>query len=224
MKKKTSIFVKVGIFLILIIIGGSILCHFAESAYQYRADKVRLEDIRLMGSYIKEFHQKTGKYPLEGKSDKPNYVHLATEEQAKTIHGGPSYAYVVTALPEFLKELEAGLGRKIVLPFDPQRASSRRPIFYIYMIEENTYYFAVHLYEAFGFAKKALPQNYYKLEISNETYLNDTDPSYQRWWEYDTLMENREFIAAVSRKINKPRYFQKLRNEQDNSIHAKLDP
>jgi hypothetical protein len=200
-----------GILLVLIVVGGIVFYQFAKSgftseSYQHDADIVRLKDIKLLGSYIKEFHQKTGKYPLEGKSKQSNYVHLATEEQRKHIQGGPPSPHIVTALSEFVEELETGLGRKIPIPFDPQRAPVNKPNFYIYMIRGKIYYFAVHLHEAFPFARKIAPY-YYKLEISNHP--NPTN----QIWEYDALIENREFIAAISREMNKPGYFQHLRNE-----------
>lgn len=100
-----------------------------------------------------------------------------------------------------------GLGRKIFIPFDPQRVAVNKPNFYIYMIRGKTYYFAVHLHEEFPFARKIAPF-YYKLEISN-----DPNPANQIW-DYDALMQNSEFAAAISREMNRPGYFQNLRNEQ----------
>jgi hypothetical protein len=147
-----------------------------------------------VGNYIKEFHQKTGKYPLEGKSKESNYVHLATEEQRKQIQDGPPFSHVVTALTEFVEELEVGLGRKTLIPFDPQRVGVNKPNFYIYMIRGKTYYFAIHLHEAFPFARKIAPY-YYKLEISNQPN------SRNQIWEYDALMQDRGFIEAISRQM-----------------------
>jgi hypothetical protein len=215
MKKRRVIIILGGILLVLLAIGGIVFYQFAQSgftseSYQHDADIVRLKDIKVFGDYIREFHQKTRKYPLEGKSDQPNYVHLATEEQQQQIRGSPDSTHVVTSLSEFLEELETGLGRKITIPFDPQRVAVNKPNFYIYMIRGKIYYFAVHLHQAFPFARKIAP-HYYKLEISNQP--NPTN----QIWEYDALTQNGEFIAAISRQMNKPGYFQHIRNEQNAS-------
>ncbi len=94
--------------------------------------------------------------------------------------------------------------------YDPQYAPTCRPIFYMYMIQGDTYYFAVHFSKYFPFSKR-VDRNYYKVEISNKS-----EPSY-KFYTIKELSENNKYIEAVSIPPKKEGYFlereEKHRNE-----------
>ncbi len=94
--------------------------------------------------------------------------------------------------------------------YDPQYAPTCRPIFYMYMIQGDTYYFAVHLSKYYPFSKR-VDRNYYKVEISNKS-----EPSY-KFYTIKELSENNKYIEAVSIPPKKEGYFlereEKHRNE-----------
>ena len=101
---------------------------------------------------------------------------------------------------DFFTELEKGLGRKIDQMYDPQYAPTCRPIFYMYMIQGDTYYFAIHLSKYYPFSKR-VDKNYYKVEVSNKS-----DPSY-KFYTIKELSESTKYIEAVSIPLNKEGYF-----------------
>jgi hypothetical protein len=67
----------------------------------------------------------------------------------------------------FVEELSKGLGREIYEKYDPQKYSSdRRPNNYVYMVHNDNFFFAIHLYNGNPFTKK-IAKYYYKMELSN---------------------------------------------------------
>lgn len=180
----------------------------ASESYQHDADIVRLGDLKSLGEQIEEFYTRTGRYPLQGKSDLPNYVHIGTPEQERYIEGGPPYPHVVTPADEFRQEMVSGLGEGASIPFDPQKVPVNKPNFYIYAIDGGTYNLAVHLHNPYPFARK-IGEHYYKLEISNSA-----NPSL-KIWTLEALVDNEEFIAAVTTPLMKPGFFEHLREEQN---------
>ena len=61
-----------------------------EEKYQHDADIFRLRHIKYFGNLIEEFHQKTGAYPLQGKSKHPHYVHIAAPPPAEICQDRPT--------------------------------------------------------------------------------------------------------------------------------------
>lgn len=178
--------------------------------YQHDADIVRLNDLVEIGGYIEEYREKTGAYPLMGEKDAPVYAYIATPEQQVTIseNPGPLYEHFVVHPCGFASVLSRGLGRDIVLPFDPQRRPNGRQNFYAYMAVEDRYFLAVHLYGPQPFAQK-IGENWYKVEISNAPRKTPLI------WDYATLLAQEGFQAALAEPMHKPGYFADLRARQD---------
>ncbi len=186
---------------------------FGGGSYQHDMDIVRLNDIKEIGGYIEEYKEKTGNYPLMGKVDVPVYANIATKEQQELIKQAksPPYEHSIVHVNDFIAELEKGLGRKITMPFDLQRMPNGRQNFYTYMVVDTTYYLAVHLYNAYPFTQK-INDNWYKLEISNKP-----DASIPTW-NYQGLMQNKQFSKAIAEPMNKPKYIKNLRKKIYNDI------
>jgi hypothetical protein len=208
-----KILIGLGVVLLIVATGVGVLSYKLNKTggtnpdYQHDADIVRLNDLATLASMIEKFHDKTGRYPLEGKVDVPNYVNIATPNQSRSITGSPPYDHKVTHVNEFWDELSGVLGEEMEVVSDPQRFPVNKPIHYIYMIKDATYYAAVHLQNAFPFARK-IGEYYYKLEVSN------SPNSEQKIWTYRELMENADFKAAAGEKMLKPGYFENLRKKK----------
>ncbi len=177
--------------------------------YQRDADIVRLQDINSFGQHLAEYFKKTGRYPLQGKTKLPIYVFLATTEQQKYTKPGPDYPHEIVSLKELLKDMESVLDTSISVPFDPQRYPDSKPNFYIYKTENLFYNFAVNVHHPFSFARK-ITDNFYKVEISNYPNLK------QKIFTYDTLVNNEYFQTALKKKIKKPDFFKRVRENQQN--------
>lgn len=174
--------------------------------YQHDMDIVRLKDIKALGALIEEYRSQSGHYPLVGAAEVPNYIFIATKEQKQFIRGKPPYEHVVTDVKEFIKEMEKGLGRKIEIPFDPQRRPVNKPNCYIYMVQGETYTLAVHLHNNYPFARK-IKEFYYKLEVSNVPNPN------MKIWAYEALVKNKKFQEAIAEPLLKPGYAEELRKK-----------
>ena len=105
---------------------------------------------------------------------------------------------------DFFEELEKGLGREIEQLYDPQYVPSGRPIFYIYMIDQNQYFFAIHLSKYYPFAKK-VASNYYKVELSNVS-----DKQY-KFYTVQDLEINQIYKAATAKQLSG--YFEQRKNK-----------
>lgn len=172
----------------------------SDAGYQHDADIFRLRHLKYYGELIKEYHTKTGRYPLQGASEHQNYVYLAAPHQKKYIQGSPPQQHEVTDVEAFRKELEAGLSRKVDLKFDPQKVPIGAPNFYIYMIEDDAFYLAVHLYNERLFCNP-LDKHYHKLEITNG------ESGHQGLWNVDALMTDPSFITALNETPHKNGWF-----------------
>ena len=127
-------------------------------------------------------------------------VHIATENQQRQIIGGPPYAHEVIAAEELRNELESVLGQRIEFPHDPQRVAVGRPNFYMYMIDGDTYFLAVHLHHHYAFAQHVGP-NYSKLELSNKPNpINGI-------WSLEDLLRHEQFLASATRPLHNPQTF-----------------
>src|SRR5690606_13296374 len=72
-----------------------------STEYQHDADTVRLNDLRELWELVWEYKERTGKFPLEGESDKPHYVEIATVQQQKGIKGQSPYPIAKTSAKAF---------------------------------------------------------------------------------------------------------------------------
>ena len=177
-----------------------VACSGGYQDFQADADIIRLQHMEYYGKLFMEYHDKTGTYPLVGEVDVPGYVFVASPEQTDDISGGPSYEHVTADFRYLIEELEKGLGRPVAEYYDPQFEPDAKPNFYIYMVDGETFNFAVHTHEAFSFANAVAP-GYNKVEITNNTNgaVHLITPQ--------ELFDNPEFRAAVDRPISKPAFF-----------------
>lgn len=171
-----------------------------SGALQYDFDIARLNHLEKISSYIEEYKRITGKYPLQGQSTLQHYVLIATQEQQKYTTQRPPYPHDTTDATSFIAELQSKLGNDIQIPFDPQRAPVNKPNFYIYMIEGDTYYLAIHVHQDFIFANK-LGSYYNKIEVTNNISGNRKGT-----WLRESLISHPDFISAKNAIPNKPGY------------------
>ena len=176
-----------------------------DRAYQHDADIFRLRHLKYFGELIAEYHQKNGKYPLQGESDTQHYVLIAAPHQQKYTEGTPEQ-FKVTDVERLRSVLQEGQDRNIAFKYDPQKVPVNAPNFYIYMVEGDSYFFAVHLYSERSFAN---PQgkHYHKLEITNE------EPNRRGLWKFDDLLNNPDFQDAINEPPIKESFFQDLEKQ-----------
>lgn len=186
----------------LLVVAAYFLSSYIAAAedFQHDADIVRLKHLKHYGDLIEEYHAKTGKYPFEGTAKVPVYVHIANDKQAQYAQNGPPIPHKLVANADFIAELEKGLERTIKERYDPSFAPRNKPNFYIYMIHEGGYFFAVHLHQPQPFAKK-IADNDHKAEISNVANEMNQASSPKR------LFESAEFKAAIQKPMTKPGFF-----------------
>lgn len=174
-----------------------------ERELQDNCDIIRLKHLEYYGKLIEEYKEKTGHYPFQNNVGGQTYAFIYNNKQKK--YARDTNPEIHTQLPPktFINELEKGLGRKIDQMYDPQYAPTSRPVFYIYMIQGDTFYFAVHLSKYYSFSKR-VDDHYYKVEISNVS-----EPSY-KIWSLNDLLANPKFIEGKNMEIMKGKegYFQ----------------
>ena len=171
-----------------------------EKELQDDCDIVRLKHLKYYGDLIEEYKIKTGHYPFQENSQTQIYSLIYNSKQKKYAADTNPNNHILISPKDFFAELEKGLDRKIDQMYDPQYAPTCRPIFYMYMIQGDTYYFAVHLSKYYPFSKR-VDRNYYKVEISNKS-----EPSY-KFYTIKELSENNKYIEAVSIPPKKEGYF-----------------
>ena len=164
-----------------------------EQEYQDDCDIVRLQHLLYYGKLIEEYKQKVGKYPFEGEKQQV-YAFIYNNKQKKYCKDTNPNKHKQVSPKEFFAELEKGLGRQIDQLFDPQYVPSGRPVFYIYMIDGNQYFFAVHLSKYYPFSKK-VDSNYYKVELSN---ISEKD---YKFYTVRELENNKKYQESTSKKL-----------------------
>ncbi len=182
--------------LVALCLGACIAKGAAEEEYQASADSYRLAHLVHYAELLSDYHEKTATYPFMGDSDLPTYVHLANDEQVAFTKPGPPYEHRVIEVADFFDELERGLGREVDEYYDPQYRPTGRPNFYVYMVVEEQYFFAVHFHREFGFASPVAP-NYNKVELTNRP---EVAPHLRTW---EQLQSEPEFIAAVAEGVDR---------------------
>ena len=92
----------------------------------------------------------------------------------------------------FFEELSNGLGREIDEKYDPQKvAADVRPNYYVYMVDNDYMYFAIHLYYSNPFTK-TISEYYNKMELSN------TDSEEYKLYTYSTLKNSLQYNELVT--------------------------
>ena len=174
-----------------------------EQEYQDDCDIVRLQHLIYYGKLIEEYKEKVGKYPFEGEKQQV-YAFIYNNKQKKYCKDTNPNKHKQISPKDFFAELERGLGRQIDQLFDPQYVPSGRPVFYIYLIDGNQYFFSVHLSKYYPFSKK-VDSNYYKVEISNISEKN------YKFYTVEELENNKKYQEATSKKLEG--YFDIRKNE-----------
>ena len=176
-----------------------------SEALQHDFDIVRLNDLVQLSGYIEQYKQITGKYPFQGQTELPHYVHIATKEQEKYAENGPPYSHKRSSAKSFVNELMTKLGSDIEIPFDLQRVPVNKPNFYIYMIKDDIYYLAVHVHNDYSFANK-IGDYYNKVEVTNYP-----GPNRKGTWLRSELLAHDPYIKARNATPNKPGYTEELK-------------
>ena len=174
-----------------------------EQAYQDDCDILRLQHLVYYGKLIEEYKTNVGKYPFEGENQQV-YAFIYNNEQKDYCNDTNPHPHIQMSPKEFFSELEKGLDRKIDQLFDPQYVPSGRPVFYIYMIDGEQYFFAVHLSKKYPFSRK-VASRYYKTEISN---ISDEA---HRFYKVEELEKNEAFQKATNKKLGG--YFELRKNQ-----------
>lgn len=121
-----------------------------DESYQKATDPIRVKHVEQIVTTILEYADKTGAFPFEEHTaERPFMVligHSQQEEDAfaqeKVLARGATFANATTLEAELSKIL----GRRIVLPRDPQKVATYAPNVYIYFVAEGQMSVAAHLY------------------------------------------------------------------------------
>lgn len=182
---------------VLLVLSG---CLKASADFQKDADIIRLQHIQYYGGLIEQYKKKTGYYPFQGETELPTYVHVAHEKQIEFTRGWPPFSHRYFSFQAFILELESALGFPIDEHYDPQFRPVDKPNFYIYLVRDDTFFFAVHVHQPFSFARK-VGENHYKVEITNHPTSRNKAKSPEK------LFESAAFRAEVEKTISKPGFF-----------------
>lgn len=185
-------------------------CSGTSSSFQSDADIIRLKHLEYYGNLLLEYNAKTGTYPFIGEIDVPAYVHIASPHQKDDIQGGPPFEHRTADFKYLVEEFESVLGRDIEEYYDPQYEPNSKPNFYIYMVDKESYYLAIHTHEAFPFSNP-IAKGYNKVEITN----NPVGSSHLK--DPKVLFASSDFRTAASKEISKPNFFKQRETE---SLHA----
>lgn len=169
-------------------------------AFQDDADIYRLRHIKYYGKLLEDYFNIKGKYPFQGKENVPVYVFIANDEQEEFTKEENPYPHKVYSLKLFYNELQTVLGKNIDQYYDPQYKPYKKPNYYMYMIRDDQYFFAVHTSRYNNFATK-VADNYYKVEISNKK-LKGTNIQL-----YDELLKNNKFNEIIDSTAQKEGFF-----------------
>jgi hypothetical protein len=204
MTKKT-----IGIFIILtIFILMFLSCQKfrkTEDQYQADADIIRIHHFDYYAKLLSEYYEKNGKYPFQYEREGQVYFYILNNIQESKFKNTESYINDKI----FFEELSNGLGREIDERYDPQKAVfDRRPNFYIYMVDGDYFYFAIHLYNSNYFTKN-IDKHYNKMELSN------IDSKQYTLFTYKTLENDPRYIELVNRKAVKQEFFNEIDKEYE---------
>ena len=168
--------------------------------FQDDADIYRLRHLKYYGELIEEYKATTGKYPFQHIAKVPLYVFIAHDKQIENTKQENPNPHEIITFEELIKEIEDKLGRKIDQFFDPQYVPVNKPNYYMYMIRNNQYFFAVHVSKYYEFSTK-IADNYYKVEVSNFP-IENTNIQIPR-----ELFTNVGFLSETEKKVQKEGIF-----------------
>jgi hypothetical protein len=181
-----------------------------ENAYQTDADIVRLQHFDYYAQLLTEYYEKNGKYPFQYEKEYPVYIFILTDFQEKDFEDTNPYRHYTVNDKYFFEELAKGLGRDIYEKYDPQKVSSDgRPNMYIYMVDGDNFYFAIHLYNSNSFTR-IISRYHNKMELSN------VDDNENKLYRYETLKNNQIYLELISKKASKQNFFDDLDEQNKN--------
>jgi hypothetical protein len=126
-----------------------------ENMYQADADIVRIKHFDYYAKLLTEYYLLNGKYPFQYEKDAPVYVYIMTNIQTKDYSSTDPYIHYTVDDKYFFEELSNGLGIEIYEKYDPQQyGADGRPNAYVYMVHNDNFFFAIHLYSNNQFTKK----------------------------------------------------------------------
>ena len=183
--------------------------------YQTDADIVRIQHFDYYAQLLTEYYLINGKYPFQYEKDDPVYVYIMTNYQTKDYSSSDPYIHYTVDDKYFFEELSNGLGREIFEKYDPQKvAADIRPNMYVYMVHNDNFFFAIHLYNGNIFTKR-IGKYYYKMELSNL----DIDNNDYKFFTYETLKKNSKYIELINRETKRNGLFNEL--EEQNKFNSR---
>ncbi|PNK61157.1 hypothetical protein [Psychrobacter sp. FDAARGOS_221] len=171
----------------------------AYKGFQADADIVRLQQLKYWVDLIEAYHKKTGHYPLQDTNQKNLTVFIATPQQQQYTYQLPGAKYAT--MKQFINDLEAGLGHSIEERYDPQYAPDVKPNYYIYMLDGDDYFFAIHTHQDYPFSRPVAP-DYNKVEVSNRYH-----PSTPKILTSSMLFKSKAYKQAASKDLQNPEFF-----------------
>jgi hypothetical protein len=181
-----------------------------EEQYQADADIIRIHHFDYYAKLLSEYYEKNGKYPFQYEKEEQVYIYILNNIQEEKFKDTNPYIYYRVNDKIFFEELSKGLEIEIDEKYDPQKAvSDRRPNYYIYMVDGDNFYFAIHLYNNNYFTKN-VDKYYNKMELSN------IDSKQYTLFTYETLKNDPKYIELANRKVEKQDFFDGLDNKYKN--------
>jgi hypothetical protein len=178
-----------------------------KEQYQYDADIIRIRHFDYYAQLLTEYYEKNGKYPFQYEKNDPVYVYLLTNFQEKNFKDMNPHKHHTLNDKYFFEELSKGLHKDIIEKYDPQKVSSdRRPNMYVYMVDKDNFYFAIHLYHSNKFTKN-IAKYYHKMELSN------VDDVTYTLFSYKTLENDSKYIELLNKEPKKKKYFEELEEQ-----------
>ena len=182
-----------------------------EEIYQADVDIVRVHHFDYYAQLLAEYYEKNGKYPFQYEKEYPVYVFILTSFQENYFKDTIPYQHHTVDDKYFFEELSNGLGKNIDEKYDPQKIpADDRPNMYIYMVDGDNFYFAIHLYNENLFTKNIV-KYYNKMELSNK------DNSDYKLFTYETLKNNQFYLELLNRNVVKQDIFNGLEEEYKNN-------
>ena len=181
-----------------------------ENMYQADADIVRIHHFDYYAQLLTEYYEKNGKYPFQNEKEYPIYVFILTSFQENYFEDANPYQHYTVNDTHFFEELSNGIGRIIDEKYDPQKVpADARPNMYIYMVDGDNFYFAIHLYNSNPFTKN-IDKYYNKMELSNE------DNGNNKIYTYETLKNDERYIKLLKQNAVNQAFFDRLDEQYQN--------
>ena len=181
-------------------------------------DIIRLDHIFIIDGLVKEFKQKTGRYPFEESDSQPPVATIIETDYQKKSHDGQVPIFLdleiresngvrlpkpkridVRTIQELEKEISNGLGRDIILPKDHQNVPVNKPSVYLYTYYLHEYEITAFLHNDFEFARPMGP-------FYNKITLSSNAAHHMGIWKAEELIGLQKFKEFYFKSFNKGGY------------------